>query len=157
MRRLMLLRHAKTEGNAPSGQDQDRRLDDRGRHDAAAIGDWIGRHPPFPDLVLVSPAVRALQTWEIAREAMKHHARQPQVGHQDVEREIGEPLNRLFTAVGLFDDEPMIGQALGDRFAQRRLIVNDQQMFLALSHLDRVGGILTPAGGGVNSGAIDTL
>jgi len=79
MRRLMLLRHAKTESNAPSGQDQDRRLDDRGRHDAAAIGDWIGRHPPFPDLVLVSPAVRALQTWEIAREAMKHHARQPQV------------------------------------------------------------------------------
>jgi phosphohistidine phosphatase len=79
MRRLMLLRHAKTESNAPSGQDQDRRLDDRGRHDAAAIGDWIGRHPPFPDLVLVSPAVRALQTWEIAREAMKHPARQPHV------------------------------------------------------------------------------
>jgi phosphohistidine phosphatase len=79
MRRLMLLRHAKTESSAPSGQDQDRRLDDRGRHDAAAIGDWIGRHPPFPDLVLVSPAVRALQTWEIAREAMKHHARQPHV------------------------------------------------------------------------------
>src|SRR5260370_16999338 len=79
MRRLMLLRHAKTESNAQSGQDQDRRLDDRGRHDAAAIGDWIGRHPPFPDLVLVSPAVRALQTWEIAREAMKHHAPQPQV------------------------------------------------------------------------------
>jgi phosphohistidine phosphatase len=79
MRRLMLLRHAKTEHDAPSGKDQDRRLDDRGRRDAAAIGDWIGRHPPFPDLVLVSPAVRAHQTWEIAREAMKHHARQPRV------------------------------------------------------------------------------
>ena len=46
MRRLMLLRHAKTEHDAPSGQDQDRRLDDRGRLDAAAIGSWIGRHPP---------------------------------------------------------------------------------------------------------------
>ena len=54
MRRLMLLRHAKTENDAPSGRDQDRRLDDRGRHDAAEIGGWIGRHPPFPDLVLVS-------------------------------------------------------------------------------------------------------
>ena len=71
MRRLMLLRHAKTETDAPSGQDQDRRLDDRGRLDAAAIGDWIGRHPPFPDAALVSTAVRAHQTWEIAREAMK--------------------------------------------------------------------------------------
>src|SRR4051794_7901701 len=79
MRRLMLLRHAKTENDAPSGQDQDRRLDDRGRHDAAAIGGWIGRHPPFPDRVLVSPAVRAHQTWEIARDAMKELAPPPQV------------------------------------------------------------------------------
>jgi phosphohistidine phosphatase len=83
MRRLMLLRHAKTEHDAPSGHDQDRRLDDRGRLDAAAIGGWIGRHPPLPDAVLVSTAVRAHQTWEIARDAMKNAARerspQPQV------------------------------------------------------------------------------
>ena len=71
MRRLMLLRHAKTEHDAPSGHDQDRRLDERGRLDAAAIGTWIGQHPPFPDTVLVSTAVRAQQTWEIARDAMK--------------------------------------------------------------------------------------
>ena len=76
MRRLMLLRHAKTEHDAPSGHDQDRRLDDRGRLDAAAIGAWIGRHPPFPDAVLVSTAVRAHQTWEIAREAMKDAVRE---------------------------------------------------------------------------------
>ena len=79
MRRLMLLRHAKTETDAPSGRDQDRRLDDRGRHAAAEIGGWIGRHPPFPGLVLVSTAVRAHQTWEIAREAMKQAVPQPQV------------------------------------------------------------------------------
>jgi len=79
MRRLMLLRHAKTEIDAPSGRDQDRRLDDRGRKDAAAIGGWIGRHPPFPDLVLVSHAIRAHQTWEIAWEAMKDLAPEPQV------------------------------------------------------------------------------
>ena len=77
MRRLMLLRHAKTEHDAPSGRDRDRRLDDRGRLDAAAIGGWIGRHPPSPDAVLVSTAVRAHQTWEIAREAMKDAAREP--------------------------------------------------------------------------------
>jgi phosphohistidine phosphatase len=70
MRRLMLLRHAKTENDAPSGRDQDRRLDDRGRLDAAEIGGWIVRHPPFPDLVLVSPAVRSQQTWELVRDAM---------------------------------------------------------------------------------------
>lgn len=75
----MLLRHAKTENDAPTGRDQDRRLDNRGRHDAAEIGGWIGRHPPFPDLVLVSHAVRAHQTWEIAWEAMKESAPEPQV------------------------------------------------------------------------------
>ena len=77
----MLLRHAKTEHAAPSGHDQDRRLDERGRLDAAAIGTWIGRHPPLPDSVLVSTAVRARQTWEIARDAMKNAVRvhQPRV------------------------------------------------------------------------------
>ena len=79
MRRLMLLRHAKTEHAAPSGRDQDRRLDERGRREAAEIGGWIGRHPPLPDSVLVSPAIRALQTWEIAWQAMKDQAPEPQV------------------------------------------------------------------------------
>jgi phosphohistidine phosphatase len=79
MRRLMLLRHAKTENDAPSGRDQDRRLDNRGRNDAAEIGGWIGRHPPFPESVLVSTAVRANQTWEVAWEAMKALIPEPAV------------------------------------------------------------------------------
>jgi phosphohistidine phosphatase len=83
MRRLMLLRHAKTESHAPSGRDEDRRLDERGHRDAAEIGGWIGRHPPFPDHVMVSPAMRAKQTWELASAgilaAMKDHVPPPQV------------------------------------------------------------------------------
>jgi phosphohistidine phosphatase len=79
MRRLMLLRHAKTENEAPSGRDRDRRLDDRGRNDAADIGRWMARHPPFPDSVLVSPAIRAHQTWEIAWTAMKDSVPPPEV------------------------------------------------------------------------------
>ena len=79
MRRLMLLRHAKTETDAPSGRDQDRRLDQRGHRDAAEIGGWLASHPPFPDSVQVSPAIRAKQTWELAWEAMKAHVPPPQV------------------------------------------------------------------------------
>jgi phosphohistidine phosphatase len=79
MRRLMLLRHAKTENDAPSGRDQDRRLDDRGRRDAAEIGGWIAAHPPFPDSVLVSTAVRSEQTWDIVRDAISGNAPQPKV------------------------------------------------------------------------------
>jgi phosphohistidine phosphatase len=79
MRRLMLLRHAKTENNAPSGRDQDRRLDHRGHKDAAEIGSFIAGHPPFPNCVLVSPAVRAHQTWEVAWAAMKNSVPAPRV------------------------------------------------------------------------------
>ena len=79
MRRLMLLRHAKTETDAPSGRDQDRRLDDRGRRDAAEMGDWIASHPPVPEMVLVSQAVRARQTWDIAWETMKDRIAAPEV------------------------------------------------------------------------------
>lgn len=79
MRRLMLLRHAKTETDAPSGQDHDRRLDDRGHSDAGEIGHWIARNPPFPDLVLVSSAVRAQQTWNLVWEAMKDRVPAPEV------------------------------------------------------------------------------
>jgi phosphohistidine phosphatase len=79
MRRLLLLRHAKTEIDAPSGRDRDRRLDDRGQRDSAQLGDWIAAHPPFPEAVLVSHAVRARQTWDIAWEAMKDRVAAPQV------------------------------------------------------------------------------
>jgi phosphohistidine phosphatase len=79
MRRLMLLRHAKTETDAPSGRDQDRRLDERGLRDAAEMGAWIGTHPPFPNQVMVSPAVRTTQTWDIAWDAMKEHTPKPRV------------------------------------------------------------------------------
>src|SRR5437764_15380115 len=79
MRRLMLLRHAKTETDAASGRDRDRRLDRRGHKDAAEIGDWIAAHPPFPDAVLVSHAIRARQTWDIAWEAMKDRVAAPEV------------------------------------------------------------------------------
>ena len=38
-------------------------------------------------------------------------AGQPQVGDEDVEGELGEPLERVFAAVGLLDGEAMIAQA----------------------------------------------
>src|SRR3984957_18507597 len=76
---LMRLRPAKTESDAPSGRDQDRRLDDRGRRDAAEIGGFIAGHPPFPGTVLVSPATRAHQTWELAWAAMQDSMPPPQV------------------------------------------------------------------------------
>jgi phosphohistidine phosphatase len=97
MRRLMLLRHAKTETDAPSGRDRDRRLDERGLRDAAEIGGWISRNPPFPKCVLVSPAARTLQTWDLAWAAMKGVVPQPQV--EQVEELYGADPAQLLTSI----------------------------------------------------------
>jgi phosphohistidine phosphatase len=69
MRRLMLLRHAKTE-RAESGQrDRDRKLMKRGRTDAPAIGTFMADHGLAPDLAMVSPATRAQETWTLVAAA----------------------------------------------------------------------------------------
>lgn len=69
MRRLMLLRHAKTERAEPGERDRDRKLMKRGRADAPAIGAYMAHHGLVPDLVLVSPAMRTQQTWTLAAPA----------------------------------------------------------------------------------------
>jgi phosphohistidine phosphatase len=65
MRRLMLLRHAKTERAEPGEPDRGRKLMKRGRADAPMIGDYMMHHGLVPDLALVSPATRAQETWTL--------------------------------------------------------------------------------------------
>jgi phosphohistidine phosphatase len=65
VRRLLLLRHAKTERPQPGERDRDRRLTERGRLDAPIIGAYLARHGLVPDLVVISPATRTLETWEL--------------------------------------------------------------------------------------------
>lgn len=62
-RRLVLVRHAKTE-QVPGKIDHDRELLPRGVADARAGGAWIMAHDLVPDLVLCSTATRAQQTWQ---------------------------------------------------------------------------------------------
>jgi phosphohistidine phosphatase len=65
MRRLMLLRHAKTERAAPGERDRDRKLMKRGHSDAPAIGAYMAQHGLVPDLVVVSSAARTKETWSL--------------------------------------------------------------------------------------------
>lgn len=64
MRRLMLLRHAKS--NWPTGvADRERPLAARGREAAPVMGRYLADELLLPDLVLVSPARRTVETWEL--------------------------------------------------------------------------------------------
>ena len=69
MKTLLILRHAKTQSDAPAG-DHARELTERGHRNAAAMGAYIHNLTGTPDAIITSDATRALQTAEILAEAV---------------------------------------------------------------------------------------
>ena len=65
MRRLMLLRHAKSDWTRPGARDHERTLAPRGHEAAPRIGAYMARHGLMPDLVLCSTATRTRETWDL--------------------------------------------------------------------------------------------
>ena len=63
------------------------------------------------------------------------HTRQPQVGDDDVEGEVGQPFDGFFTRTSLFDVVAAIGQLFGNRLAERRLVFDKQQMLFGVRHV----------------------
>jgi phosphohistidine phosphatase len=69
MRRLMLLRHAKSDW--PAGvPDHDRPLNDRGRAAAPLMGRYLADEGLLPDLAVVSSAQRTQETWALVAPAL---------------------------------------------------------------------------------------
>lgn len=64
MKRLLLLRHAKTEPGGPGSDDHARKLTSRGREDAPAIGRYMRKNKLEPDLILSSTSKRTIETVE---------------------------------------------------------------------------------------------
>ena len=64
MKRVVIVRHGKA---VPYGYDDDftRDLTDRGKNDAALVSKELNRQGVFPDLIVSSPAKRALKTARI--------------------------------------------------------------------------------------------
>ncbi|WP_256330564.1 histidine phosphatase family protein [Variovorax sp. YR216] len=59
------MRHAKSSRDDPSLPDPERPLDDRGRQDAPTMGKRLGKRGVRPDLLVSSPALRALTTAQL--------------------------------------------------------------------------------------------
>jgi len=70
MRYLFLVRHAKSSWDVPGLRDFDRPLNDRGHHDAPKMGKMIGDLGVRPDLLVSSPAKRALTTAQYFADAL---------------------------------------------------------------------------------------
>ena len=67
MRRLILLRHAKSD-RPPGSSDRERPLNPRGRRVAPAVGAYLASEGLVPDLALISPATRTQETWALVAE-----------------------------------------------------------------------------------------
>ena len=62
MKTLFLVRHAKSSRDDPSLPDRERPLDDRGKRDAPKMGKRLAKRGAKLDLLVSSPALRALAT-----------------------------------------------------------------------------------------------
>jgi phosphohistidine phosphatase len=70
VKRLWLLRHAKSSWDEPGLADHDRPLAPRGRKAVGRIRAWAAEHDVRPDLVLCSTAVRTRATLELVVDAL---------------------------------------------------------------------------------------
>ena len=69
MRRLILMRHGKSDWDAPFGSDHERPLSKRGVRAATVMGGVLANAGLVPDHAITSSAVRARTTLELAMEA----------------------------------------------------------------------------------------
>ena len=65
MKDLTVVRHAKSSWQDPGLDDFERPLNKRGRKAAPLIGAWLTDQNIAPDLVMLSPSVRTVETWEL--------------------------------------------------------------------------------------------
>ena len=97
MKKLLIMRHGKSDWGAGSQRDFDRPLNERGRRDAPKIGSELKNRGLTPDLILSSPAERAKQTAEKASKSLeyKNEIQWEESFYFGYFREILEKLNKV--------------------------------------------------------------
>lgn len=101
MKILTLIRHAKSSWDDASLPDKERPLNDRGKRDAPMMGERLAERGVKADLILSSPAVRALMTAEIIAKKIGYKRKNIVVD----ERIYGAQANTLFNLIRALDDE----------------------------------------------------
>src|SRR5688500_15130275 len=59
---LLILRHAKSSWKDKKVDDHDRPLNNRGRREAIKMGEYLKKTNAFPDTIITSSALRAIET-----------------------------------------------------------------------------------------------
>jgi phosphohistidine phosphatase len=71
-KKLYLVRHAKAQQQSIDNTDFSRELADRGMRDASLVGSYFKEHKYLVDIIISSPAARALSTAELMAQQMEY-------------------------------------------------------------------------------------
>ena len=82
MKTLCLVRHAKSSRVDSTLPDRDRPLEARGERDAARMGNRLSQRQAKPDLIMSSPALRALATAKVIAEGCDDKIKAITVDHR---------------------------------------------------------------------------
>lgn len=100
MKTLYLIRHAKSSWDFPDLADEERPLNKRGKRDAPDMGQRLADKGLFPDLMLSSPANRALTTCEVIAETLGY----PKEGIETDDRIYLANIHELLSVVRAIDN-----------------------------------------------------
>ena len=106
MKRLLLFRHAKSDGYSPTHSDFDRPLNRRGFSDASTMAHVLNHQffdPKVPDKVMVSSALRTRQTWARINDQLVDRADMALCDVEFSDRLYEVSLQSLFTQISSTD------------------------------------------------------
>ena len=150
---LYLIRHAKSSWEDTALVDKDRPLNDRGQRDAPTMGERLAKRNVKPDLILSSPAVRALTTAEIIAKKLDYRRKDIVVSERlyaveaddllDVIHQLGDKVE----SVMLFGHNPELTELA-------HCLSGQDKRFLPFYHPSR-GGVVESAVGPLSRVGMD--
>ena len=123
MKQLTLVRHAKSSWDLPEMEDYYRPLNPRGVKNAYAIGDELAIRGVFPDVVITSPAVRAMNTAII------------------LSRKLDFPLERMEANANMYEasvtDVMKIMSSINDSVSHAMLVGHNPTLTMLINRLQK--------------------
>jgi len=113
MKRLTLIRHAKSHWDQPELSDFDRPLNKRGEQDAPLIGDRLAVRGLSPQLILSSPAKRAIDTARLIAQALTYPKKKILEEPGIYEANVDELVALLWQVAPKINDLMMVGHNPG--------------------------------------------
>ena len=109
MRRIYLIRHAKSSWNHPGLADFDRPLNKRGKRDAPLMGRKLAELGCKPDRIFSSPAARALTTAKSIAEAIGYPVGDVDANHSIYAASVNDLIQLISNLSGNFREVVLVG------------------------------------------------